>query len=145
VVTYVDILYLFQAGYAEPDELADTGSMWVEGQKATYLTLEFSTLSVTCSPSVGLLSLQQRQCRFHSESNLAISPRFYSFNLCRINCRRQLALHLCGCSPHFYNNNGKHQQPARKLGMGTSLVFRLWGGDANNESQYIPLSKGRNV
>lgn len=50
--------------------------------------------------------IQQRGCRFHSESNLT-HYKVYSKNLCLSECRLNLVLKRCGCIPYFYPNNGK--------------------------------------
>ncbi|XP_069704784.1 sodium channel protein Nach-like [Periplaneta americana] len=54
--------------------------------------------------SVGLhsLGISQRKCVFSYENKLSVSP-WYSQSMCLLQCRRDLAVKLCGCSPHVYN------------------------------------------
>lgn len=66
------------------------------------------SLAIHSTEGVRSLSESQRKCRFLEESDLHISP-VYSYNLCRMQCRVDQAMRLCGCVPHFYRNKGKWQ------------------------------------
>lgn len=59
------------------------------------------------------LSISQRQCRFTNEANSLSSSPVYSYNICQMECRRNMALQFCGCIPHFYRPNGKKKQKYR--------------------------------
>jgi acid-sensing ion channel, other len=65
--------------------------------------------------------IQQRGCRFHSESNLT-HYKVYSKNLCLSECRLNLVLKHCGCMPHFYPVNGECSDSYR---VNMSLMFPL--------------------
>lgn len=56
------------------------------------------------------LSISQRQCRFTNEAETMASSPVYSYNLCKIECRKQLAIQKCGCIPHFYRATGKKRE-----------------------------------
>jgi len=46
------------------------------------------------------LSVAQRRCVFFDEPVLPVGV--YSYNLCKMDCRRRLAIALCECVPYFY-------------------------------------------
>jgi hypothetical protein len=70
------------------------------------LTASIVSLAIYSSGDVRSLRLSQRKCRFLEESELRISP-VYSYNLCRMQCRVDQAMRLCGCIPHFYRTKSK--------------------------------------
>lgn len=61
----------------------------------------FTFWEMTSAPELNRLSPSQRACRFMNEPMDDTIP-VYSYNVCRMICRRKLALILCGCIPHFY-------------------------------------------
>lgn len=61
----------------------------------------FTFWEMTSAPELNRLSPSQRACRFMNEPMDDTIP-VYSYNVCRMICRRKLALKLCGCIPHFY-------------------------------------------
>ncbi|XP_050430604.1 sodium channel protein Nach-like [Adelges cooleyi] len=63
----------------------------------------FTFWEMTSAPELKRLSPSQRQCRFMNEPMDTSTP-VYSYNICRMLCRRKLALKYCGCAPHFYMN-----------------------------------------
>ncbi|XP_069683227.1 pickpocket protein 11-like [Periplaneta americana] len=65
-----------------------------------YSTMDLAVISVYATSAVRQLDVDHRKCRFWEESDLAISP-VYSSNLCRSQCRADLAKSLCGCVPFF--------------------------------------------
>ncbi|XP_058449237.1 uncharacterized protein LOC131429203 [Malaya genurostris] len=71
-----------------------------------YTTNSFIAPNLTTSDT----SVTQRGCRFHFESNLT-HYSIYTKEICRQECRLQLAYHSCGCIPHFYPNNIKQAKP----------------------------------
>lgn len=52
------------------------------------------------------LSPSQRKCRLTAESEELLTSSVYSFNLCRSECRFNMALKECKCVPYFYRNLG---------------------------------------
>ncbi|XP_066260979.1 sodium channel protein Nach-like [Euwallacea similis] len=71
--------------------------------KDCLMQVYFEALSIISSDDTKALTIKQRKCRFYHESNLTHFP-VYSYMLCRMECRIQLSLQLCGCVPHFYRN-----------------------------------------
>lgn len=61
----------------------------------------FTFWEMTSAPELRRLSPSQRRCRFMDEPMDNTIP-VYSYNVCRMICRRNLALKLCKCIPHFY-------------------------------------------
>lgn len=43
-------------------------------------------------------------CKYTVEANGLVTIPAYSFNLCQIECRMNLALKMYNCIPHFYRN-----------------------------------------
>jgi hypothetical protein len=70
------------------------------------LTASIVSLAIYSTGDVTSLSFSQRKCRFLEESDLHISP-VYSYNLCRMQCRMEQAMRLCGCIPHFYRTKSR--------------------------------------
>lgn len=68
--------------------------------------MELTINSIYAGPEVRRLSIQQRKCKFSEESELIHSP-VYSYKLCVIECRIQLALKLCSCTPYYYRRISK--------------------------------------
>lgn len=46
------------------------------------------------------LSIIQRKCLFYDESNANL--QVYNVNVCKLTCRANAALQLCGCKPYYY-------------------------------------------
>ncbi|KAJ8920056.1 hypothetical protein NQ315_011710 [Exocentrus adspersus] len=84
-----------------PYEVADISSKYIRSPNGYFLQLYLSGLTLFSSDSIKSLGVQQRKCRFYYESDLRHSP-VYSYVLCRMDCRANLAIKLCGCVPHFY-------------------------------------------
>ncbi|KAJ4439797.1 hypothetical protein ANN_07925 [Periplaneta americana] len=59
------------------------------------------TRQIKISEALHDLSISQRKCLFPYENPLTVSKR-YTRNMCLMQCRRELAVKLCGCSPHVY-------------------------------------------
>lgn len=97
---------IFQAQYASPNDIPDVTAKRYRGLKNTYQMLQFQALSIAAANNLRNLDINQRKCRFSDESNLPIS-RIYTYNICLMNCRRNLAIELCKCVPHFYPIIGK--------------------------------------
>ncbi|CRL02236.1 CLUMA_CG015089, isoform A [Clunio marinus] len=76
-------------------------------------TFEFTTHSseiITTDTLKEDTSISQRNCRFHSESNLT-HFKVYTKYLCMSECRLNIALDLCGCIPWFYFNEVSNPKP----------------------------------
>lgn len=71
-----------------------------------FKSLEVSAISTFSTENVRFLNVEQRKCRFPTESTLVTSP-VYSYRLCRNECRMKLARKLCGCVPYFYRASGR--------------------------------------
>ncbi|KAJ9599091.1 hypothetical protein L9F63_010428 [Diploptera punctata] len=56
--------------------------------------------------SIKTLSIAKRKCIFLYENNLKIFG-WYSYGGCLMECRYNLAIKLCGCSPHVYPQSGE--------------------------------------
>lgn len=56
------------------------------------------------------MSVSQRGCRFHDESDLIHYTKVYTRDLCMQECRLNLAYNYCKCIPHFYPNPGKQKK-----------------------------------
>lgn len=86
-----------------------------------YLVLEnmerdttFTFWEMTSAPELKRLRPSQRQCRFMDEPIDDTIP-VYSYNVCRMICRRNIALKMCGCTPHFYPYPGKYTCTQHKI------------------------------
>ncbi|XP_014243210.1 sodium channel protein Nach-like isoform X2 [Cimex lectularius] len=60
----------------------------------------FRFQEMVASEDLRRLDPMQRQCRFVDEP--LEGDKFYSYNLCMMNCRKRVAVGLCGCMPYFY-------------------------------------------
>ncbi|KAJ4425622.1 hypothetical protein ANN_27818 [Periplaneta americana] len=60
-------------------------------------------IQVVSSPEVRDLPIKRRRCRYWDEPNES-GLQLYSYNICKMNCRRKLAVHFCGCAPLFYGH-----------------------------------------
>lgn len=74
-----------------------------------FLRIYMTALTIYSSERARELTIGQRKCRFYTESNLRHFP-VYSYVLCRMDCRANLAKRLCGCLPHFYRKTGNIQR-----------------------------------
>lgn len=72
--------------------------------KEAYEFEAFSTEIITTKQFRSDTSIEQRGCRFQSESNLT-HYKVYSKFLCLSECRLELVYKHCSCIPHFYPNN----------------------------------------
>lgn len=71
-----------------------------------FKSVELSAVSTYSGENIKNLNVEQRKCRFLSESTLLTTP-VYSYRSCSIECRMNLAKRLCGCVPYFYRPTGK--------------------------------------
>lgn len=53
------------------------------------------------------LDPKQRQCRYYNEPLEHSNDEVYSYNYCRMKCRKNMAFEYCGCAPYFYKKEGK--------------------------------------
>ena len=97
----IDPFTLTQYYIHSPYELPDCSQSFFLVTGRTERDVAFSSLETTVSIGVDKLSPSQRHCRFLFEPMDSYS-RVYSFNLCRMRCRKELSFKLCGCAPYFY-------------------------------------------
>ncbi|XP_066154583.1 sodium channel protein Nach-like [Euwallacea fornicatus] len=93
----------FNVYFHGPHEVLDVRRRPMFVAKDRLLQVYFKALSIINSDDTKALTVRQRKCRFYHESNLSHFP-VYSYMICRMECRIQLSLQLCGCVPHFYRN-----------------------------------------
>lgn len=86
-------------------EVPDITTKPVLVETGYFLRIYMTALTIYSSERARELRIGQRKCRLHTESNLRHYPA-YSYVLCRIDCRANLAKRLCGCLPHFYRKTG---------------------------------------
>ena len=93
-------LMLLQYYVHSPYEIPDVTStaFTVHSRQERDTTVRF--LETVASPQLRRLSVAQRRCVFFDEPVLPVGV--YSYNLCKMDCRRRLAIALCGCVPYFY-------------------------------------------
>lgn len=89
-----------------PYDIPDVSTKRMNSEPLYYKTVELTALSIISADSVRDLSLRQRKCRYYDESNLEISD-IYTYILCRMQCRLDLAFKLCKCIPFFYRKSSK--------------------------------------
>lgn len=99
-------LHYFQMYLHGPYEVADVDTKAILSKEGHYVQVRFSAMTIFSSSRTRHFRIGQRKCKYHDESDLKHSP-VYSYVLCRIECRIQLAKRLCGCIPHFYRILGK--------------------------------------
>ncbi|KAL0267586.1 UNVERIFIED_CONTAM: hypothetical protein PYX00_009819 [Menopon gallinae] len=87
-----------------PYDVPDVSVRRLYSPASHYIMLDLSALSIISSDTVRDLSPQQRKCRYFDESNLETAD-VYSYNLCRMQCRADLAYDLCKCIPYFYRKS----------------------------------------
>lgn len=89
------------------NEVPDISKRRYTFSESDYTKVDLEALEMITSRDARDLRVSQRKCRFTDEAQkLATSP-VYSFIICRMECRRKLALKLCDCIPLFYRPNGK--------------------------------------
>ncbi|XP_059611830.1 sodium channel protein Nach-like [Phlebotomus argentipes] len=92
-----DIFWHNPSDYPAADQVIE-----MDRETPTYTSLIFRSFQLYCTDKVRRLLIYQRQCRFDDESNLDHFPHFYSYGLCRTECKIQRMLEFCGCVPVFY-------------------------------------------
>ncbi|XP_037299400.1 glycerophosphodiester phosphodiesterase 1 isoform X2 [Manduca sexta] len=65
------------------------------------LIIDFKAVEIQASSSVKYLRPEQRRCRYPDEW-IHESIKAYSFALCQMHCRSQMAVMFCGCRPFFH-------------------------------------------
>lgn len=68
--------------------------------------LEFTSQEMLSADSVRFLSVAQRGCKFMEDVTYSSIP-VYSYNICKMHCRKQLAIKFCNCSPYLYFHVGQ--------------------------------------
>lgn len=102
----------FQIYVHGPYELPDSSSKSIHSDDGFFLQVYLTALTLFSSRRARELSVGQRNCRFHDESNLQHNP-VYSYRLCRMECRIRISKKLCNCMPHFYRKLGKKNKQNR--------------------------------
>lgn len=69
---------------------------------SSYTNFVFTGVATHSEKRVRQLLVFQRKCRFWDESDLVHFPQFYSYNLCKIDCRIQAMQRYCNCLPFWY-------------------------------------------
>ncbi|BET03499.1 Amiloride-sensitive sodium channel [Nesidiocoris tenuis] len=64
----------------------------------------FIPYEMISAPDLKSLGISQRKCRFTDEP--LPGDKFYSYNMCRMRCRKQAMMQICGCVPFFYAADG---------------------------------------
>ncbi|GAB0087900.1 uncharacterized protein DMENIID0001_022620 [Sergentomyia squamirostris] len=88
-------------------EIPDISKRRYSFDDAGYATVELTALEIRTTADARDLSISQRRCRFTDEAGSLQHSPVYSLNLCRVECRIQMALELCHCIPHFYRSRTK--------------------------------------
>ncbi|KAL1509842.1 hypothetical protein ABEB36_004519 [Hypothenemus hampei] len=73
------------------------------------LNVRYEADIVIASEEVVSLSIKQKNCRLPYEPSkkpLEHSP-FYSYNLCKFECRMKIAMKHCKCTPYYYRRTAK--------------------------------------
>lgn len=95
-------LIKFQVFFESPNEIIDITSKYYAAKDVSYQLIEFFVESVLTAEGLEDLTVEQRNCRYTSEAkNLWRSP-VYSYKICRIECRIELCLKFCKCTPYYY-------------------------------------------
>ncbi|XP_022173216.1 acid-sensing ion channel 4-like isoform X2 [Myzus persicae] len=90
----------------DPKEVPNIVDKYYSVQENMERDTTFTFWEMTSAPELRRLSPSQRRCRFMDEPMDDTIP-VYSYNVCRMICRRNLALKMCKCTPHFYPYPGK--------------------------------------
>jgi hypothetical protein len=94
-----------QIAIHSPHEIPDSSNRPYESKFGkTYYLAAKNTLTVA-SPEVRELPMHRRRCRYLDETEGFGIP-VYTYKLCRMRCRRRLAVEMCGCSPPLYRQLG---------------------------------------
>ncbi|XP_046988963.1 sodium channel protein Nach-like [Schistocerca americana] len=108
-VDHVDItgsVSYMNTGYklfvSSPDEIPNMMSAGHSAMQLSQLEMFVGVLPMSATEALLSLRVEQRRCRQAHESPLGISPDYYTYGLCRLQCRIDLATKLCGCVPYFY-------------------------------------------
>ncbi|XP_049769341.1 uncharacterized protein LOC126108113 [Schistocerca cancellata] len=87
---------------SSPDEIPNMMSAGHSAMQLSQLIMSVGVLPMSATEALLSLRVEQRRCRQAHESPLGISPDYYTYGLCRLQCRIDLATKLCGCVPYFY-------------------------------------------
>lgn len=90
-----------QISVSGPYELPSLGTPLLYNFNASFKEIEVACLAIISTDEVRELSVEQRNCRTRSDGSLRVS-KIYSYNLCRMECRMDLAFKSCGCVPYMY-------------------------------------------
>lgn len=88
-------------------EVPNIVDKYYEVQEGMERDTTFTFWEMISAPELRRLNPSQRRCRFMDEPMDNTIP-VYSYNVCRMICRRNLALKMCKCIPHFYPHPGRY-------------------------------------
>ncbi|CAH0392355.1 unnamed protein product [Bemisia tabaci] len=100
----MELQNLFDGGKVyihSPFEVATLESRYVFISAHRSVGLEFTSQEMLSADSVRFLSVAQRGCKFMEDVTYSSIP-VYSYNICKMHCRKQLAIKFCNCSPYLY-------------------------------------------
>ncbi|GLH08371.1 uncharacterized protein GBIM_13621 [Gryllus bimaculatus] len=84
-----------------PYEMQQASDKFENGQPGINIRF-YTPFQIVSDVEVYELKPSQRHCFLQTEPSGDLP--FSSFNVCLMNCRRRLAIRLCGCAPFFYNS-----------------------------------------
>ncbi|CAH1373761.1 unnamed protein product [Tenebrio molitor] len=90
-------------------EMIDITSHYHTGEQTTTALLAFNVIDIISDEAIRDLSPKQRNCKFNDDPHDLKHSPVYTYNLCRIECRINLALKYCNCTPHYYKRNADEQ------------------------------------
>ncbi|XP_015840939.1 sodium channel protein Nach-like [Tribolium castaneum] len=91
--------FLFVIG---TNEIIDITSQYFVVTPQTLGDVFLDIVDIVGDEDIKMLSPKQRNCRYWNEADDLGHSRVYSYNLCRRECRIQLCLKFCYCTPYYY-------------------------------------------
>lgn len=101
-------MFSFQYYIHSPYELPDISDRYYVVKPSMERDTTFRFQETIGSHDLRRLTPRQRRCRFMDEPASNMASPVYSYNLCRMNCRKKLAYELCRCAPYFYLPESKY-------------------------------------
>ncbi|XP_031619228.1 acid-sensing ion channel 5-like [Contarinia nasturtii] len=74
----------------------------ISGSASQYKSFSLSAISVVAAKNVRTMYIWHRKCRYSDESDLVRFPLFYTYDLCKLECKINAIVEKCGCVPFFY-------------------------------------------
>ncbi|CAH1404772.1 unnamed protein product [Nezara viridula] len=85
-----------------PTEIPDSSNKYFLVSRNMERDTSFRFQETVASKDLRRLDPKQRQCRFYNEPLEKSDDEIYSYNYCRMKCRKSMAFEYCGCAPYFY-------------------------------------------